>query len=348
MLSHIEPLLLRAWMHRGAVSYFLWPLCVLFMLLLMLRRTLYALKIYPSQRVHALVIVVGNVVAGGAGKTPTVINIVQHLQARGLRCGVVSRGYGSQRKHVAEVFATSSASMVGDEPLLIQRKTGVPVFVAASRSAAAQQLLALYPKTQVIVCDDGLQHYSLYRDIEVCVFDNRGCGNGWCLPAGPLREPWPLRRIASIGQAPNNLLVLHTGSHPAFAGFTAQRQLAKVVTRQQGNEMPIAEWLLQNPKPILAVAGIAQPERFFAMLRDQGIPLQQTLALPDHATFEDFDTHWAQSFQIVCTEKDAVKLWSKVPDALAIALEQTVQPEFLLALDTCIDQYHGSLSPTLE
>jgi tetraacyldisaccharide 4'-kinase len=261
------------------------------------------------------------------------------LQVRGLRCGVVSRGYGSQRHKVYEVLTDANAAIVGDEPLLIHRKTGVPVFVGASRVQAANMLLEQHPETQFIVCDDGLQHFALYRDIEICVFDNRGCGNGWCLPAGPLREPWPMKRSINIGQRPDNLLVLHTGTQPAFAGFKAQRQLANAVTNAQGQRTRIEEWLLHNQKPILALAGVAQPARFFVMLREKGIPLQQTLPLPDHYHFEDFDTHWAQQFQIICTEKDAVKLWHKVPDALTIELEQTVAPEFLVALDTCIQKH---------
>jgi tetraacyldisaccharide 4'-kinase len=152
---------------------------------------LYQLGFYKVEQVPALVIVVGNVIVGGSGKTPFVMALVKHLQARGIKVGVISRGYGRASKACLEVQLNTPVSEVGDEPALIHRNTSAPVFVAARRIDAARLLLQKHPATQVIVCDDGLQHLALHRDVEICVFDDRGVGNGWQIPAGPLREPWP-------------------------------------------------------------------------------------------------------------------------------------------------------------
>jgi tetraacyldisaccharide 4'-kinase len=331
----LEHLLLRNWVRRGWVAWFLRPVSLLFEGLVRFRQQLYHWGILRSYSVDACVLVVGNVVAGGAGKTPTVINIIQHLQSRNLRCGVVSRGYGGNVTQATPVLQHSNAHEVGDEPLLIQRTTGVPIWVGPSRLDATRCLLRQHPDTKVIVCDDGLQHYALHRDIEVCVFDSRGYGNGWCLPAGPLREPWPVYRIARAGQRADNLLVLHTGTS-AFAGFVAHRSLAEFVTDGHGNHQSFDSALQSLAKPLLALAGIAQPDRFFTMLQQRGAPLSRTEALPDHARLHDIDAKWAQDYQIICTEKDAVKLWPLFPDVWAVALIQEPEAGFFEALDTAI------------
>jgi tetraacyldisaccharide 4'-kinase len=294
---------------------------------------LYRAGVLKSQGVECTLIVVGNTIAGGAGKTPTAIGIAQHLRARGLAVGMVSRGYGRSATGVQAVGPEDSAEAVGDEPLLMARATGVPVFVAASRHAAAAALLAAQPLTQVIICDDGLQHYGLQRDMEVCVFDERGIGNGWLLPAGPLREPWPRRALACAGQSDARLLLLHTGAQAAFAGFRAQRRLATHAVAQDATAFA----LHALRSPLLALAGIARPEVFFASLRGAGLVLDKTLALPDHFDFAQLDTAILQGYQVLCTEKDAVKLWRYLPTALAVPLIQTLEPAFLAALDHLLD-----------
>ena len=235
--------LLRAWTGKGPLAWALLPVAALYGALAAVRRQLFRWQRLKSQRVNAFVIVVGNVVAGGAGKTPTVISLVRHLQARGLRVGVVSRGFGRDGQACQPVSASSSAQEVGDEPLLIARATGAPVFVAHDRHQAASALLAQHPQTDVIVCDDGLQHYGLYRDLDICVFDDRGCGNGWLLPAGPLREPWPRRGVAAAGQSAGRLLVLNTSGAGAGVGgggqFSAQRALATVARDRLGAAQPL-------------------------------------------------------------------------------------------------------------
>jgi tetraacyldisaccharide 4'-kinase len=199
----------RAWLRRGALPWLLLPASLLFGLVVAIRRAAYRLGWMRSTRVPVPVVVVGNVVAGGSGKTPIVIALVRHLRARGIAAGVVSRGYGRRTADCREVRATDAPEDTGDEPLLIARETGAPVFVAPRRADAARALLAAHPSTRVIVSDDGLQHYGLERDVEVCVFDERGIGNGWLLPAGPLREGWP-RPVD---------LVLRPGARGEFGGF---------------------------------------------------------------------------------------------------------------------------------
>ncbi len=289
-------------------------------------------------RVKAIVIVVGNVITGGAGKTPTVIEIVKHLQSRGISVGVVSRGYGRKRSSCEEVSKQSSPSDVGDEPKLIHHATNAPVFVANSRYEGASELLSKYPAMNVIVCDDGLQHYKLYRDIEVCVFDDRGVGNGWLLPSGPLREPWPRAPLRAVGQSDDHILVLHTGGSPKFDGFRAQRKLSRNCLMADGRSVAMEEWIASIQKPILAIAGIAQPALFFDMARAIGLEIAQTMAMPDHSDFQDIDAQTLGSFQVICTEKDAFKLWKFVPDAVAIPLEQHSETDFFKNLDLRINR----------
>ena len=334
--------LTRAWTHRGWLAWLLWPISLLYGVLVKLRRSLYQAGIFKSERVPVPVIVVGNVVAGGAGKTPVVMMLVRHLQAHGLQVGVISRGYGRQTHDCREVCSDSAITDVGDEPALIQRSTAAPVFVANRRIDAARALLARYPQTQIIVCDDGLQHLGLQRDLEICVFDERGVGNGFLLPAGPLREPWP-RAVD---------LVLHTGTPPAFAGLCAQRTLSRYAIKADGSQQALGD--LAGPaclcnKPLLALAAIAKPEDFFAMLRAQGLTLARTLALPDHYDFDSWLRNDYEGYTLICTEKDAVKLWPLEPDALAVPLVVTPEPAFLAQLDARLDRLlQTDPSPTLS
>lgn len=310
----------RAWQGRGALACLLWPLSLLFGALAALRRAAYRRGLLRSERLRVPVVVVGSVLVGGSGKTPVVMALLDHLQAQGIAAGVVSRGYGRVRSDCVEVRPDSEPREVGDEPLLIARHGRAPVFVAPRRAQAGQALLAAYPATQVIICDDGLQHLGLQRDIEICVFDDRGVGNGWLLPAGPLREPWP-RPVD---------LVLHSGQAPGLGGFTARRELARVARRGDGARRQIAEMAGQ---PLFAVAGIARPEAFFDMLRRCGLQLSGTLALPDHHDFGRLDSALDRAPHLVCTDKDAIKLWRLRPDAWAIGLVLQLDPAFWPAFD---------------
>ena len=310
------------WQRRGPLARGLWPLTLLMRVLVRLRQGLYFSGLLRQHTVPTPVIVVGNVVAGGAGKTPVVMALVRHLQAHGLHPGVISRGYGRATRDCREVREDSPVGEVGDEPALIRRHTGAPVFVARRRIEAAQTLLRAYPQTDVLVSDDGLQHYALARDIEICVFDDRGTGNGWLLPAGPLREPWP--RYVD--------LVLHTGNRPAFTGYTAQRALAAQALRHDGSRVDLTT-LAHDDRPLLAVAGTARPQNFFDMLQALGLPLSLTIALPDHADYAHWQRPQDRDYTLLCTEKDALKLWQRHPDALAVPLEFAPEPAFFAALD---------------
>jgi len=260
-----------------------------------------------------------------------VMALVRHFQAQGLQPGVVSRGYGRADRDSLEVKADTPVQASGDEPALIQRSTGAPVFVAARRADALRALLAAYPATDVVVCDDGLQHYALQRDIEIAVFDDRGVGNGWLLPAGPLREPWPARQRLGID------LVLHTGQQPAFDGFTSSRQLATHAVAADGRHIALTEL---RGQPLVALAGIASPEAFFSMLRARGLTLEKTLALPDHHDFKPDELSACAGRTVLCTEKDAIKLFALPTlaglEVLAVPLEFSPEPAFFTALDALL------------
>lgn len=322
-------LLQQAWLKRGPLACLLWPLAQLHGLLVMLRQTLYRRGILSAECLQVPVIVVGNVVAGGAGKTPLVIALAGHLTAQGLRVGVISRGYGRSGSSCIEVRPQTPVYDAGDESVLIVRATGAPVFVANRRADALRALLAAYPATDLVVCDDGLQHYALKRDIEIVVFDDRGIGNGWLLPAGPLREPWPERKRHGVD------LVLHTGLKPAFEGFTSSRKLADHALAADGSRVALSELCDQ---PLVALAGIANPEAFFTMLRARGLTLEKTIALPDHHDFSQDDLSVYRGRTVLCTEKDAVKLFTlPVPadvNLLAVPLIFSPEAEFFGALDT--------------
>jgi tetraacyldisaccharide 4'-kinase len=306
----------RIWLERGPFAWALRPLAALYGALMALRRMAFAWGLFKTRRVPALVIVVGNVVAGGAGKTPVTIALAKHLNSKGLQVGVISRGHGRKTRDARAVMHDSHPLDVGDEPLLIHQATGVPVWVARTRADAALGLLQAHPEVQVLICDDGLQHLALARDLEICVIDERGTGNGWLLPAGPLREAWP-RRVE---------WVLHTGPGPSSTGagdrltpqYMATRRLADHAITATGQRITLTEL---SQRPLHAVAGLARPEAFFQMLRQSGLSLATTTALPDHHDYQDWqarpDLTW------LCTEKDAAKLWPHEPGALAVPLVVT-------------------------
>jgi tetraacyldisaccharide 4'-kinase len=306
---------------------------VLYGALAALRRQLYRWQWQKSLRVRVPVVVVGNVVAGGSGKTPVTIAVVEHLVATGWSVGVVSRGYGRSSTGCLEVTGITTPQEAGDEPLLIHQKTGAPVFVGPSRFDAASALLERYPQTQVLVCDDGLQHYGLFRDVEICVFDDRGCGNGWLLPSGPLREYWPRALVASAGQNLTTTLALHTGQSPAFSGLRGQRSLANFGIRKNGERVSLGDLAAPGSAPMIALAGTSQPEEFFTMLRAQGLTLQETLALPDHYDFDSWRGNKYLGHSLICTEKDAAKLWRVAPDAIAVPLRFELEPAFWSQFD---------------
>ena len=302
-------ILQQAWLSRGWLACLLWPSTLLSRLWLLGVRLLYALRLKRPTKLPVPVWVVGNVLVGGTGKTPIVMHLASELRDLGFKVGVIARAQETAQQNVQEVYAHSPAMQVGDEPLLVKKRSKVPVFIGKERAKAAQALLKAYPQTQLIISDDGLQHRALHHDLALCVFDDRGLGNGFLLPAGPLREPWPRKP-----QVPQ--FIVHTGDKPFGASYPAQRRLADVAVNGMGQTRPLASW---QGETVQALAAIAQPEVFFQALRDHGIHLSAAHSLPDHAPL----TVWQcpEDQDLFCTEKDAVKLWLRQPQTWAVPLE---------------------------
>lgn len=247
------------------------------------------------------VVVVGNITVGGAGKTPLVIWLVEKLQARGLSVAVISRGYGGKAKTWPQtVTAASSPQWVGDEPVLIARRCGCPMVVGPDRVAAAEQLLTS-SKPQLILSDDGLQHYRLGRALEIAVVDGqRGLGNRACLPAGPLREP--ASRLQEVDYVISNGPCADHSLQPDAVMQLASAAAVNLLTAEQ---RPLADFALQTSTgtALNAMAGIGNPERFFISLRNAGLSIKP-LAFPDHHAYSEEDI---PSGTVLMTEKDAVK-----------------------------------------
>jgi tetraacyldisaccharide 4'-kinase len=334
----------RAWARRGPVSALLLPLSWLFGLATALRRLLYRLRWLRAERLPVRVVVVGNLIAGGAGKTPTVLALVGLLSRHGYRPAIVSRGYGGNTSGPLAVDAHTPAHTCGDEPLLMRRRAGVPVYVGQDRTAAIRNLLNDHPQTDVVVSDDGLQHLRMARDLQVLVFDERGVGNGRLLPAGPLREPLP--RLV-----PPASVVLYNAPSPTtrLPGWTAQRRLAGIVALDSWwtDQRPRVESLeLLKGVTVIAAAGMARPERFFGMLNAAGIDVVP-LPLADH--YDYVTLPWPSSARtVIVTEKDAVKL---DPARLAstrvwvAALDFVPAPEFDAAVLRLLGPPAASLPP---
>ncbi len=305
LVAHLQ----RAWLRRGLTAWLLTPLSWLYGSLVAVRRMAFRLGLIPVEQLPRPVLVVGNRIAGGAGKTPTTLAVLKHLREAGWRPGVLTRGHGARPTPQMPLLLDASteaeldAVRTGDEPWLIWRRAQVPLMIGPDRAASGHALLAQHPDIDILVCDDGLQHLSLHRDIEVIVFDERGVGNGWLLPAGPLREPADTQPVSTLVAPP---LVLHNADHPgtAHAGHQAQRALGSIV--------PLADWWAgrssgaPTPRKAHAMAGIAHPERFFQSLHALGIEVTPC-PLRDHADFDILP--WGPEVRdLLVTEKDAVKL----------------------------------------
>ncbi len=292
--------LVDAWYGDVAWIKLLTPIAYLYRQLSSLRRSW--LNKHRDWQSPVPIVVIGNISVGGTGKSPLVISLVEYLQQRGLKPGVVSRGYGGRSPYYpVEVNAVSSSDEVGDEPLMIYRRTGVPVVVDPDRVAAVQNLLANHD-CDVVLSDDGLQHYAMPRHLEIAVIDGeRGLGNGLCLPAGPLREP--PSRLADVD------LVVVNGASSLPAGCTARlttemtiapTRLVNLSTREERAVTTLAG------ATVHAVAGISNPDRFFASLRSIGCTIEPH-QFPDHHDFTAADVDFADDQLVIMTEKDAVK-----------------------------------------
>lgn len=289
------------------------------------RRRLYARGLLPRVRLPVPVIVIGNISVGGTGKTPLTIALVRALRERGFKPGVVSRGYGGNARAATRVDAQSSPAVVGDEARLIFDATQAPMAVARDRVAAAQ-LLLLSGDVDVVVADDGLQHYRLQRDVEICVIDaDRRFGNERLLPAGPLREP--MARLASVDFRVCNGDVAQVSEVPMTLAGDAALSLGGAPQRA------LSEFAGQRAH---AVAGIGNPYRFFAKLRDAGIDVVEH-PFSDHHAFATSDLAFGDELPVLMTEKDAVKCasfakahWWSVP------VRAQLPPVFFDAVAACV------------
>lgn len=299
-------MLLRSWMRRGVLAWLLAPLALVFYAATRLRRAMFAAGLAKSTRLPVPVIVVGNVFVGGTGKTPFTIWLTQVLRAAGYAPGVVSRGYGTQGAGTREVLAGAQASEVGDEPLLIARRSGCPVMVGRDRAAAGQALLAAHPEIDIILSDDGLQHYALHRDMEIILFDERGVGNGWVLPAGPLREPASRRRDFTVVNLGSDSAPAAAGGGLHYMRLVGERAERLADPAQTVSLSEFAAGGKTSGLRFAAAAGIGNPARFFALLRGAGLVFTE-LPLPDHYDFSDNPFAGLEADIILITEKDAVK-----------------------------------------
>ncbi|MSQ50173.1 MAG: tetraacyldisaccharide 4'-kinase [Betaproteobacteria bacterium] len=290
---------MKHWSRRGAVASLLWPASLAFGVLVCLRRWLYRINILESKHPGVPVIVVGNLTVGGSGKTPLVLRIVELLRQHQWQPGIVSRGYGGSAAAKGgaprEANSVADPAEVGDEPILLARRGGCPVWVGPERAVACRRLLEQYPECDVIVTDDGLQHYALARDLEICVVDGRGFGNGFLLPAGPLRES--PARLSSV-----DAVVTHECA--AVKGYAMQLQGETLVRLTDAHDVrPVQSFRGQK---VHAVAGIGDPQRFFRHLARLGLqPVPHAFA--DHHWFRAEDLDFGDQMPVVMTEKDAVK-----------------------------------------
>ena len=280
----------------GWVSALLWPLSLLFRLLIIGRRFYYLKFPGASTRVAVPVIIVGNISVGGTGKTPLVIAMALYLKKKGFRPGIISRGYGANVLKTIQVTDQHCALDVGDEVIEIFSRSECPVVVSKKRPDAAKQLVRL--GCNVIISDDGLQHYALARDIEIAVIDgDRRFGNGFCLPAGPLREP--VSRLASVD------LIVCNGGVPDDHQYAMQFEPSAVINVADPSKTMRLDEAQQHDW--WACAGIGNPQRFFQTLKKQAILPVQTVFYPDHHAFSKEDIDFARAQWVIMTGKDAVK-----------------------------------------
>ncbi len=314
------------------MSIFLYPLSRLFQSIAYLRRQAYQKKIFKQIKLPVPVVIVGNIHVGGVGKTPLVVALVESLKQRGIQVGVVSRGYGREATGILMVDKNGSAADYGDEPLMIHRKTGVPVAVGANRISAARLLLANHP-IDIILADDGLQHYQLQRDLEIVAFPANDMNKKLdSLPNGPLREP--LARLNSI----DALVVTGMAETLAHAVLVKQFNLNHDVLIAQSHLEEGLFYQLTNTslqvtadffqeKKIAAMAGIGSPQKFFRTLSRLGVDCEKKISFPDHYEYKREDMPDDMDI-IIVTEKDAVKMTNfKLDNVWVLPVNATIEPD---------------------
>lgn len=306
---------------RGLVNYLLLPVSAIFYLLSVIRKALYLTGLLSTYDFNVPVIVVGNITVGGSGKTPIVIALVEHFKAQGKKVGVVSRGYGGIHKQGSLLVDNSiQASLSGDEPLLIATHSKVPVMVNANRVQALQDLLAQH-NVEIVISDDGLQHYAMERSVEIVVIDGeRRFGNGFFLPAGPLRES--VTRLKSVD------FIINNGAHHAHE-FSSKLVPKSFVNLSTGITQPLDFF---NNKICHGVTGIGYPQRFFNSLSELGISVEQH-AFADHYVFKRKDLA-LEGYPIIMTAKDCVKCKQFATEKMwYLHSEAELSDEFLKKLD---------------
>ncbi len=287
------------------LAWLLWPASLGFRCVVFLRRLLYRLRLLRSTRADIPVVVIGNLVVGGSGKTPLTLWVAEQLARAGWTPAIVSRGYGGQSDAPRAVTLTAEAAEVGDEPILLARRSGCPVWVGRDRVRVIEALRVKHPTVNVVVLDDGLQHYRLRRDVEIAVVDAREFGNGFMLPAGPLREP--PARLRSVGA-----VIAHGADKRRLAAIAPRVPLFGM--RLEGDTLhrmsdarerqPLAAFA---GKALHAVAAIGDPNRFFLALARAGARVQPH-PFPDHHPLTAQELSFGDALPVVMTEKDAVKL----------------------------------------
>jgi tetraacyldisaccharide 4'-kinase len=308
--TSMEHWLQRQWQQRGVWAWLMVPLSLLFGVILKIR-TLHHRYFKPDTHFPIPVVVVGNIYIGGTGKTPVVIAIVKHLISLGWHPGVISRGYGT---HIGDEPLVGQgkldASLYGDEPALIARETGVPIAVHPNRPQAYFSLLAHNPQVDVVISDDGLQHLRLHRDIEIVVQDERGTGNGWLLPAGPLREPvGRLNTVQALISRTDNVSPTPLTTTSSLVRKTAATLRIIQFRNLHSGQLLDPPSFLSHVKgvKVIAIAGIANPSQFFISLLKIGIRLSEQRALADHFPFEASTFQAVDAECVLMTAKDAVK-----------------------------------------
>jgi len=285
------------WYRITPLHLLLLPVSLMFRALATLRRTLYLSRILTSKKLAVPVIVIGNISAGGTGKTPLTLALAQQLIRHGRHPLIVSRGHGGSAQQPQRVTPDSDVRQVGDEPLLMARRNLCPVWIGKDRAATAQAALQANPQCDVVLCDDGLQHYRLRRDVEIAVIDGtRGFGNGFMLPAGPLREP--VLRLQTVDAVVMNGGEASTGQYAMYLSGEIFYNLlvpGKTVTATELRKLRCH-----------AVAGIGHPQRYFRHLAALGLNIVEH-AFPDHYPYRATDLSFADCDALLLTEKDAVK-----------------------------------------
>ena len=289
---------MKLWQKTSIITWLLAPFSLLFWFISQIRIALYHKKILKSYRSPVPVLVIGNISVGGNGKTPLVIWLVEQLQKRGVKVGVISRGYGGENKIYPQlVTPESDPKLMGDEPVLIAQRTHAPVAISPNRQQSIELLLSQF-ELDLIVTDDGLQHYALERDMEWVVVDGeRRFGNGFVLPAGGLRElPSRLKQVQAV---------ICNGKNANAGEHAMHLEPDFVINLKTGEKRKLSEFT----QSVYALAGIGYPPRFFNMLKELGIPLAETFSFADHQAFtaEMIVPKLSQNLPLLMTEKDAVK-----------------------------------------